>query len=215
MSVARSLKISLAFVGLLVGVGFATGAEAIQYFVSFGAVGIVGAAVSGLLMTIAGAVVLQLGSMFLEDDHQGVFRNVTHLAISRFLDVAVTVTLFAIGCVMLAGAGSTLEQQLGWPTWVGTAIMVGLVLLTGLLDVEKVSSVISLVTPLGIVAVIVAFIMGVVSWPSDAGAVSELAAQAESPVSPVVAVLPQPHRSGPAHGRVHVHRDRRQPRQPA
>lgn len=184
MSVARSLKISLAFVGLLVGAGFATGAEVIQYFVSFGAVGIVGAAISGVLMTIAGAVVLQLGSMFLADDHQGVFRNVTHPAISRFLDVAVTVTLFAIGFVMLAGAGSTLEQQLGWPTWVGTAIMVGLVLLTGLLDVDKVSSVISLVTPLVIVAVIVAFVMGVVSWPSDAGAVSELAAQADSPVSP-------------------------------
>ena len=184
MSVARSLKISLAFVGLLVGAGFATGAEVIQYFISFGAVGIVGAVLSGLLMTIAGAVVLQLGSLFLADDHQGVFRRVTHPAISRFLDAAVTVTLFAIGFVMLAGAGSTLEQQLGWPTWVGTAIMVGLVLLTGLMDVDKVSSVISLVTPLVIVAVIVAFVVGVASWPSDAGALSELAAQAQSPVSP-------------------------------
>ncbi len=184
MSLARSLKISLAFVGLLVGAGFATGAEVIQYFVSFGAVGILGAAISGLLMTIAGAVVLQLGSMFLADDHQAVFRHVTHPAISRFLDVAVIFTLFAIGFVMLAGAGSTLEQQLGWPTWVGTAIMVGLVLVTGLLDVDKVSSVISLVTPLVIIAVIAAFILGVTSWPADAGALSDLAAQAESPVSP-------------------------------
>lgn len=184
MSVARSLKISLAFVGLLVGAGFATGAEVIQYFVSFGTVGIVGAVLSGLLMTVAGAVVLQLGSMFLADDHQGVFGRVASPAVSRFLDVAVTVTLFAIGFVMLAGAGSTLEQQLGWPTWVGTAILVGLILVTGLLDVDKVSAVISLVTPLVIVAVVVAFVAGVASWPADPGAVSELAAQADSPVSP-------------------------------
>lgn len=32
----RSMKIALAFVGLLVGAGFATGKEVIQYFISFG-----------------------------------------------------------------------------------------------------------------------------------------------------------------------------------
>ena len=35
-----AVKVALAFVGLIVGAGFATGQEMIQYFTSFGAVGI-------------------------------------------------------------------------------------------------------------------------------------------------------------------------------
>ena len=86
----RSLKIALAFVGLLVGAGFATGAEVIQYFVGFGWIGIVGAGLAGLLVTAGGAVILQLGSVFLAADHKVVFRSVSHPVMARILDVVVT-----------------------------------------------------------------------------------------------------------------------------
>lgn len=180
----RSLKIALAFVGILVGAGFATGAEVIQYFISFGAVGLLGAALAGVVMAVAGAIVVQLGSHFLADDHKVVFRSVAHPVVARFLDVSVTVTLFAMGFVMLAGAGSTLHQQLGWPTWVGAALMTVLVIVTGLLDVDRVSAIISWVTPLVIIAVVVGFVVALVQFPADPASISALAAQAPSPVSP-------------------------------
>ena len=150
----RSAKIALAFVGLVVGAGFATGAEVIQYFVGFGGIGIWGAVLAGLLVSVGGAVILQLGSAFLAQEHKAVFRSVAHPAMARILDVTVTVTLFAIGFVMIAGAGATLNQQLGWPSWVGAALMTALVIVTGMLDVDKVSDVISVLTPLVVVAVI-------------------------------------------------------------
>ncbi|MXR07635.1 hypothetical protein DR105_04085, partial [Mycoplasma hyorhinis] len=87
-----------------------------------------------------------------------VFRSVSHPVMARILDVVVTVTLFAIGVVMLAGAGSTLAQQFGWPTWAGSTLMTLLVLVTGMLDVEKVSAIISLITPLVVVAVVAGFV---------------------------------------------------------
>lgn len=180
----RSLKIALAFVGLLVGAGFATGAEVIQYFVGFGWIGLVGAALAGLLVAVGGAVILQLGSVFLAADHKVVFRSVSHPLMARILDVTVTVTLFAIGFVMLAGAGSTLAQQLGWPTWVGSALMTLLVVLTGMLDVEKVSSIISLITPLIIVAVVAGFVHVLLTHEGSFTANEALAAQAATPVAP-------------------------------
>ncbi|WP_288800744.1 hypothetical protein [uncultured Corynebacterium sp.] len=184
MSFVRSMKIALAFVGLLVGAGFATGKEVIQYFVSFGYWGIAGAVIAGIVMAGAGAVILQLGSYFLAREHKFVFNNLTHPIVSKFLDFAVTFTMFTVGVVMIAGAGSTLDQQFGWPAWIGSLIMVGIVMLTGLMDVDKVSSIISFITPFIIIAVIGAFIYSLVNFPADLGSLSELAQQQESPVKP-------------------------------
>ncbi|MBZ8177120.1 hypothetical protein GP475_05095 [Corynebacterium poyangense] len=180
----RTVSIALAFVGLLVGAGFATGREIIQYFISFGTVGLWGAVLSGVFMALAGAVFLQLGSYFLANEHNLVFRNLSFAWLSWLLDVMVTLTLFAIGFVMLAGAGSNLEQQFGWPSWIGSGLMLILVIVTGFFDVDKVSNIISWVTPLIIVAVIVAFIYTLFHIPQDTAHLSELAQRKESPVSP-------------------------------
>lgn len=184
MSLKNTLKISLAFVGLLVGAGFATGQEVIQYFGSFGLNAIWGSLLAGLIMTAAGAVILQIGSYFLAQEHRMVFHNLSHPIVSRFLDLGVTFTLFAVGFVMLAGAGSNLEEQFGWPAWVGSLIMLILVMVTGLMDVDRVSSIISTVTPLIIVAVLFAFGYTLFNMPDDFAAVGEMATQAESPISP-------------------------------
>ena len=174
----------MAFVGLTVGAGFATGQEVIQYFVSFGLNGIWGAVLAGIVMTIAGSVILQVGSYFLADEHRMVFRNVAHPIVSRFLDVSVTLTLFAVGFVMLAGAGSNLEQQFGLPAWAGALIMTGVVLAAGMLDVKKVSQVIGALTPLIIVAVVFAFVYTMINMPADTSHLSETAMGEASPVSP-------------------------------
>ena len=184
MSAKKTTQVALAFIGLMVGAGFATGQEVIQYFVSFGLWGLAGAVVAGILMITAGAVIINIGSYFLADEHLGVFRSVSAPVVSRFLDISVSLTLLAMGIVMLAGAGSTLEQQFGLPAWIGSAIMVAIVMLTGLLDVNKVTNIISAVTPVIFVAVIVAFVYTLMQLPVDLGAMSDLAVQADSPVSP-------------------------------
>jgi uncharacterized membrane protein YkvI len=85
---------------------------------------------------------------------------------------------------MLAGAGSTLEQQVGLPAWAGAGLMTALVMVTGLLDVDKVSNIISGVTPLIIVAVVVAFVHTLVNLPPDFSVIDGVATQAASPVQP-------------------------------
>ena len=179
-----TVKIALAFVGLIVGAGFATGQEIIQYFISFGAIGIAGAALSGIIVVIAGGATIQLGSYFLAENHSTVFRNVAHPVVSRFLDYSVTFTLFSVGFVMLAGAGSTLEQQFGLPAWIGAGLMTLLVVLVGQLDVDRVSNVISAVTPLIVLAIVAAFVHTLLTLPSDLSHLSAVAQEAESPVRP-------------------------------
>ncbi|MDK6259812.1 hypothetical protein QP119_05160 [Corynebacterium frankenforstense] len=184
MNVRRTISIALAFVGLLVGAGFATGAEVIQYFLSHGSAGLWGALMAGVIMSVAGAVILQLGSYFLADQHNRVFRNVAHPVVSKFLDISVMVTLFAFGFVMLAGAGSNVEQQFGIPAWLGSGIMTALVIFVGMFDVDKVSEVISAITPAIIVAVVVVFVYTMFNLPGDFSLLNEVALQQDSPISP-------------------------------
>ena len=174
--------IALAFIGLLVGAGFATGQEVVQYFTAFGINGVWGIVVAGVIMTVAGTVFLQLGSYFHASEHNAVFRKVSHPIVSKMLDVAVIFTLFAVGFVMLAGAGSNLAQQFGWPTWVGSTAMMVLVLVTGLLDVDKVSNVIGLLTPTIIIAVIVLLGYTLMNMPADSAAVIDTASQTDTPI---------------------------------
>lgn len=179
----KSLTIALAFVGLLVGAGFATGQEVVQYFISFGYKGLIGVGIAGAVMIFSGAILFQLGSHFLAGDHNTVFRSVSHPFLARFLDITTVVTLFAIGFVMLAGAGSNLEQQFGWPTWIGACLMTALVLITGFLDVDKVTKVISGITPLIIIAIFVAFVITLLNFPEDTSQLNAIAMQQESAMS--------------------------------
>lgn len=167
--------IALAFVGLLVGAGFASGQEVVQYFITFGYQGLIGVGVAALLMIAAGGILFQLGSYYLADEHSTVFNNATHPVVSKILDITTMLTLFCIGFVMLAGAGSNLEQQFGTPTWIGSAIMVVLVLVSGFLDVDKVTNVISAITPLIIIAVVAAGLITLFNLPEDISGLNVIA----------------------------------------
>lgn len=155
----QSISIALAIVGLIVGAGFASGQEVLQYFIAFGAEGIWAALITAIIMSIAVFTIVQLGSYFGADEHTAVFDSVAHPIISKIFDFIVVFALFCIGFVMFAGAGANLNQQWDLPNWVGSTIMLGLVLVCGLLNVDKVSRVIGAITPFVIVAVIFAAVI--------------------------------------------------------
>lgn len=161
------MTIAMAFVGIIVGAGFASGQEVLQYFVAFGVDGLWGAALSGVVMTLMAVIILQLGSYFRAGEHGEVFKRVAHPIFSRILDLGVVVTLFSTGFVMFAGAGSNMEQQWGLPVWVGALLMLVLVLAAGMLDVDKVTALIGGITPFILIFIIIASIYTVLNADID------------------------------------------------
>ena len=55
------LSVAFAYVGVVIGAGLASGQDLLQYFLSFGAKGLIGIAVLGVLNVVFGVVALQLG----------------------------------------------------------------------------------------------------------------------------------------------------------
>lgn len=180
----RAIGISMAFTGVIVGAGFASGQEAMQYFVAFGTQGFWGVALGAALMMISGIAILQLGSYFQANEHTAVYDKVSGPITSKIMDWATLVTLFSIGFVMFAGGGSNLQQQFGWPTWVGGTLMLILVLLTGKLNVDKVTTVIGMITPFIIVFIVLATAYTIATTDVDFGAASNYAVDEVSTTLP-------------------------------
>lgn len=175
--IKRSLEISMAFIGVLVGASFASGREALQYFVAFGNWGIVGAILTSLAMMVAGITILQLGSYHRAKDHTSVFEAISGPVTSKIMDIGTMLTLFCIGFAMFAGAGANLKQQFGWHEAVGAVIMLILVLLTGLLNVDRVTIIIGAITPFIIVLITVGTLWTIFHAHPDFATLNEQAQQ--------------------------------------
>ncbi|MFI5503844.1 hypothetical protein ACFLIN_00595 [Corynebacterium kutscheri] len=163
----RSLGIAMSIVGLVVGAGFASGQEMLQYFIAFGSHGLIGAIVASLIMIVSCIAVVQLGSYFRALEHKVVFDKVAHPITARLFDIATIATLFCTGFIMFAGAGSNLNQQFGLAPWIGALIMLVITLLAGMLDVDKVSTVIGAITPFIIVFIVGAGVYAIATSSID------------------------------------------------
>ncbi|MFF5995216.1 hypothetical protein AAGS61_10720 [Lysinibacillus sp. KU-BSD001] len=155
----KSLQIGGAFVGLIVGAGFASGQEIMQYFTSFGLMGIVGALVATAAFAFLGMTLAQLGSQLQTTSHKGVIYYIGGRYIGLVLDFLITFFLFGVAVVMFAGAGSTFNQMFGIPPMVGSIIMVAATIFTLLLNIKNIINLIAVITPylMGIIFIILIY----------------------------------------------------------
>lgn len=150
----RVLKMGSAFIGIIVGAGFASGNEIMTYFTSFGMAGIFGAVLCTALFAYLGMMLTRLGSRLQTKSHKDAIYKISGRYGGIIVDGVIIFTLFGVGVVMLAGAGANVNQQFGIPAFIGSLLMIALVFLTVLLNVDKVVSVIGSVTPFLILAVV-------------------------------------------------------------
>lgn len=185
--IMKIFVIASAFIGVIVGAGFASGQEVLQYFTSFGTLGILAAFVSTVLFAYVGMMLVWLGSRSQTSSYNEVIYKISHFKfiekLTRFnligviVDAVLVFTLFGVGVVMIAGAGANLNQQFGLPHVVGAVLMAVLVLLTGMLKVDKVVAVISSITPFLILFVI---FISIYSFFTMDGSLAELNSTAKS-----------------------------------
>ena len=106
----KILKMGSAFIGIIVGAGFASGQEILQYFTSFGLLGIVGAIISTALFAYLGMTLTRLGSRMRTTSHKEVIYKISGRYLGIVVDYIIIFTLFGVGVVMIAGAGCQLES---------------------------------------------------------------------------------------------------------
>ncbi|MCR5100377.1 MAG: hypothetical protein K6B41_03375 [Butyrivibrio sp.] len=149
-----SLKIAFAYIGVIVGAGLSSGQDLLQYFLSYGKLGLLGVALLGVLNIIFGRIMVTMGCYYRSDSHEDVFSEIAHPIFTKILDIVLAVGSFSMGFVMVSGAGSNLQQQFGVPAWLGSLVCSLLVIFVSFMDFEKITNVLGLFTPVMIVMIL-------------------------------------------------------------
>ncbi|WP_042224404.1 YkvI family membrane protein [Oceanobacillus manasiensis] len=143
----KTLQIAGAYIGVIVGAGFASGQEVLQFFTAFGWYGLAGTVIATILFAFLGMHILQLGQHMQTTSHKVVIYKICGKYIGFFVDIILTFFLFGVAVIMIAGSGSIFEQQFGISAVLGNFILTLLVIATLCLNVKKIISVISMITP--------------------------------------------------------------------
>ncbi|KZE40877.1 hypothetical protein AV540_03195 [Brevibacillus parabrevis] len=125
----KSIQVAATYIGTVVGAGFASGQEILAFFTSYGHAGTVGILLATSLFVWLGYKMMLLAHQLRTPSYESFNQKLFGPMIGRTMNVLVFLTLFGVTTVMLAGAGSVLEEQFAIPYLAGTAGTVLLALL--------------------------------------------------------------------------------------
>ncbi len=168
-NIKLSLQIGAVFIGTVVGAGFASGQEIMQFFTGFGKIGMVTLAFSGLLFYVIAAAVMKAAVWHKTYNYRDFIYCVAGNRFGLTFDILVTAFLFIGTSIMFSGSGALFEEGLGLSKNWGIAIMALLtlaVILQALTGILRINSIIVPMLFAVIVSVLAATIMN-----SDLGSI--------------------------------------------
>ncbi len=140
-----------AFIAFLIGSGFATGQEILQYFTSYGYWGLAGALVVMGLMIYVGVDFITVGQVKKFPKPSEIFTYYCGKALGKFFDYFSILFIFMSFIVMVAGAGATLNQHYGLPVAVGGIGLAIAVTITVIFGLNRIVDIIGNIGPLIVV----------------------------------------------------------------
>lgn len=158
------LQVAATFIGTVVGAGFASGREIIQFFTQYHSFGTIGAILSGVFMTWIGTKMMVYAKRLDAYSFNELLAALFGERIGTVIQALLFFIVLGMTGVMLAGAGAVFGEQLGWSRQFGIvlALLIGILFLVrgvrGLLFVNM------LVVPLLVSFVLITF------WTNKAGA---------------------------------------------
>ncbi|GAE36995.1 YkvI family membrane protein [Halalkalibacter akibai] len=163
-----SFKIAATYIGTIVGAGFASGQEVLQFFSAFGLNGILGISLSTLLFFVFGYMILRIGYALQASAYVEVVRFSNGKVIGTIIDLIITIFLFGALAAMIAGAGAIFDEQFHLSPWWGTTLMAVITLITVIRGIDGVINAISIVVPVLLIAVLFIAIYGFYRSPITA-----------------------------------------------
>ncbi len=133
-SLKSSMMLVMGYLGAVIGAGFASGQEIMQFFVAYGSYGFKGAILATLLFALSGGVLLYTAHRVKISNYQTM---ITHLMGPRagiIVDGVMALFLFLGISTMLSASGAVFYEHLYLPKSLGILLaylVVGLVLFTG------------------------------------------------------------------------------------
>lgn len=166
------LRVAGAFIAWLIGAGFATGQEILQFFSSYGYVSYGVIAINLLGFLVLGPILLLTGYAHKGDRHFDHFTYYCGAKVGKLYSWAIPLALLLIMSVLISAAGAALNEYYGIDKHMGSACMSLCVLTVYIIGFERLVKLVSVIGPL-----IIAFVLsvGVLTVACDYGSFSAIA----------------------------------------
>lgn len=151
ISILNVMKFAGAFIAFIIGSGFATGQEIMQFFTSNGFYSLVSIIISLILFTYFGSTIMSCGFDYGSLKKYRPYKYFCGNKVGLFYECFVPVLLFISVIVMISGAGATLQEYYGLNYYVGCAMMTILVLIAFLCGLDSLINIIGFIGPVIVV----------------------------------------------------------------
>ncbi|MGG5253145.1 YkvI family membrane protein [Neobacillus sp. SM06] len=145
---AAALQIAAVYVGTVVGAGFATGREIVEFFSRFGFFGLLSILMSGYLLIAMGTKLMRMAAQIGAKSYQEFTIYLFGSWIGRGINLLMLFMLLGVSAVMLSGAGAVFEEQLGLGKSLGVYLTIFLSIAVMLVGVKGLFVVNTFVVPL-------------------------------------------------------------------
>ena len=157
------MKISFIYVGTVIGAGFASGREIIEFFGVYGLKGIIGITISGFLFSLLGGLFLLKIYKYRIKGYNDLVGRVFGGAFGAALDVIIAISLYTGFSVMVSGSGAIFKEELKMPFDLGIITMVALSFVVFLFNLKGFSFINSILVPLLILGILFTSIYLIIS----------------------------------------------------
>ncbi|MBA4537384.1 hypothetical protein H1Z61_09570 [Bacillus aquiflavi] len=143
-----ALQIAAVYVGTVVGAGFATGKEIVEFFSRFGFFGLIAIMMSGYLFIFLGVKIMRLAVKIEATSYQQLTEFLFGKRFAMIVNVLLLLILLGVCAVMLSGAGAVFEEQLGLSKSTGVFFTIGLSLVVMMVGIKGLFAVNTFVVPM-------------------------------------------------------------------
>ena len=160
IKILNVIKIAGAFIAFIIGSGFATGQEIMQFFTSNGLFSLVSILISLILFIYFGSTIISSGFDYGKYEKYSPYKYFCGDKVGLFYEYFVPVLLFISVVVMISGAGATLQEYYNLNYYVGCAMMTILVLIAFICGLNGLVNIIGFIGPVIVIfSLLVGFII--------------------------------------------------------
>ncbi len=141
------IRIMGAYVAWVMGSGFATGQEILQFFTSYGYKSFILVAINLVGFLIIGPAILDAGQKYKEDENFNQFKYFCGNKAGVFYDWFVPISMFAGMVILISGAGATLQEYYGLNHYVGALVMSALAFVAYVAGFQRFVKVVAFIGP--------------------------------------------------------------------
>lgn len=175
-------KIAGAIIGFMIGAGFATGQETLQYYTSEGFWGLAGVLVAYGFVFWLFYCFMVTGSRTKMRHSREVFQYYCGKYLGWVYEILAISMLFLVTVTMVSSVGSIVSQYFGVNEIVGRLVMIALVLASVLLGLKKLLDVLGPLGPVIIAGLIIIAVVAIASNPGGLATAPEFIASADPPM---------------------------------